>query len=251
MRFATFLIWRSVQQGKFHLFIMTQQMASIRMKTFDIPHKGLRSLLAKVNLLAGNTDFSDPAQIDTLEQTALHLFRLLTEHAHDEDDILLAALEQRCPGATFTNSREHEIIEQQQALLEDLLHNLLDKARKGEDVQHISAQFYAAINRFQSAYLLHMLEEEGETQQHLWKYFSDAELLDLRKQIVGRMAPESLLLWYRYSAPAMPHAERLQWLMAVRAGAPPAFFNQIMDTLHQVLAEPDYQKLEHATQQAA
>ena len=100
---------------------MTTIQAIPRLKSFDIPHKGLRNLLARMNELAGNTDFSDKSQIDQLEQTGNHLFFLLTEHAFIEDEIVLKALEQRCPGASLQNAHEHEIITEQQARLKSLL----------------------------------------------------------------------------------------------------------------------------------
>lgn len=225
---------------------MTHVTTLARQKTFDIPHKGLRSLLAQLSLLAGNTDFSDPEQLERLEQTGNHLFRLLTEHAADEDQILLAALEQRCPGAALANQEEHEIIEQQQARLMELHRSLLREARQGAEVGPLAEQFYFDLNRFQSAYLLHMLEEEQETQAKLWRHFSDSELMALRLQIIGRMAPASLLLWFRYSAPAMSQLSRLQWVTAVKGAAPAPFFKQIMETLKEVLPNGDFRKLMHA-----
>ena len=76
---------------------MTHVMAETRLKSFEIPHKGLRNLLAQLSFQAGNTDFTDAAQVTRLHELGRTLFQLLTEHARDEDDVLLAALEQRTP----------------------------------------------------------------------------------------------------------------------------------------------------------
>jgi hypothetical protein len=153
---------------------MTQLLAQTRLKTFDIPHKGLRNLLAQVTMLAGTTDFSNKAQVTHLHHLGRDLFQLLTEHARDENEIVLAALNQRQPGAGMHNEAEHEEIEKQQAQLEQMLETLVAKARKDGDVGYLAEQFFFEMNRFQSGYLLHMLEEEEETQRLLWKYFSDA-----------------------------------------------------------------------------
>lgn len=223
---------------------MTQLLAQTRLKSFEIPHRGLRNLIAQVTMLAGNTDFGNAEQVTRLHQLGRDLFELLTEHAQDEDDFVLAALEQRQPGAALHNSEEHILIEQQQSKLEKLLEKLVDRARKGDDVSLLAAQFYTEMNRFQSGYLLHMLEEEEETQRLLWKYFTDAELMEMRRKIIARMSPAAQLQWYRFSAPAMNHQGRLQWLGAMKNIVPPPFFEQIMETLEMVLTPADYKLLD-------
>jgi hypothetical protein len=218
--------------------------ASTRLKTFDIPHKGLRNLLSQLNHLAGSTDFSEANQINRLHQVGRDLFHLLTEHAHSEDDILLAALEQRCPGASHQNIAEHTVIEQQQAHLEETLDALVEQALRGEAVATLAEQFYFDLNRFHSAYLLHMLEEEEETQHLLWEHFTDTELMDLTTKIVARINPDAMLLWLQNAAPAMDHQGRLQWLSGMKAGAPEPFFKIVMEKLKSVLSDMDYDRVE-------
>lgn len=223
---------------------MTQLLAQTRLKTFDIPHKGLRNMLAQVTMLAGTTEFTNQTQLAHLHHLGRDLFQLLTEHARDENEIVLAALDRRQPGAAMHNEAEHEIIEKQQAQLEEMLETLVARAKQGADVSHQAERFYFEMSRFQSRYLLHMLEEEEETQRLLWKYFSDAELLELRKQIIARMSPASQLQWYRFAAPYMSHASRFQWLKTVKTVAPPPFFLQIMETLEMVLPSGDFRRLQ-------
>lgn len=232
-----------VQPGLKLLFTMTHIMAQPRLKTFEIPHKGLRNLLGQVSFLAGNTDFSDATQVARLHQLGRTLFQLLTEHARDEDEVLLAALEQRHPGATTANAEEHEMIEQEQAKLEQIFEELIAQARSGASVDALAEQFYLALNHFHSGYLMHMLGEEEETQRLLWKHFTDTELLELRGRIIARISPVSMLNWYRFAAPAMSHQGRLMWLKGAKAGAPAPFFTQIMETLEVVLPSADFQKL--------
>ena len=233
------------------MLLMTQEMVSARLKTFDIPHKGLRNLLSQLNYLAGSVDFSNAEQVEQFHRIGSDLFRLLTEHGVDEDELVLTALEQRSPSAGGQNSSEHEMIGLQQSRLETLFHELLQQARQGAEVQTLAEKFYFELNHFHSAYLLHMLEEEEETQRLLWEHFSDAELMDIRRLIINRMSPESQLLWYRYSAPAMSPKARFQWLNAVKAAAPEAFFEKIMGVLREVLSEQAFQKLEEALPEKA
>jgi len=215
-----------------------------RMKTFDIPHKGLRNLLGQLNYLAGNTDFSRPDQVERLHQTGHDLFHLLTEHAKGEDEFLLTALEQRCPGASQHNSEDHLVIEKQQAELEKMLNELAAQAENGPVADTLATRFYTELNRFHSAYLLHMLEEEDATQNLLWEYFSDEELMGITQQIVAHIPPGTMMLWFKYSIPALNHAERLNWLRGVKAGAPEPVFNQIIESLKPVLSVSEFIRLE-------
>jgi hypothetical protein len=215
-----------------------------RMKTFDIPHKGLRNLLGQVNYLAGNTDFSQPDQVKHLHQTGHDLFHLLTEHAKGEDEFLLSALEQRCPGASQHNSDDHVVIEQQQAELEKMLDELAVQAERGQADDTLATRFYTELNRFHSAYLLHMLEEETETQNLLWEHFTDEDLMGITQQIVAHIPPGTMMLWFQYSIPALIHAERLNWLRGVKAGAPEPVFKQIVESLKPVLPVSEFVRLE-------
>jgi len=215
-----------------------------RMKSFDIPHKGLRNVLAQLNHLAGSTDFTDTKSVEKLLKTGRDLFHMLTEHAEIEDTVLLAALEQRSPGAGQPNSDEHTVIEAQQARLEQMLENLTELALRGERDDALAQEFYFDLNRFHSAYLLHMLGEEEETQKLLWEHFSDAELLEMTKQAIARVKPDEMLLWVHYAAPAMDHAGRLDWMRGMKAGAPEVFFKQALETLQSALPTADYVRLE-------
>lgn len=214
------------------------------MKSFDIPHKGLRNTLSLLNHLAGNTDFADADSVKRLHKTGRDLFQMLTEHAEIEDRVLLAAIEKRCPGGGQHNSDEHVVIEAQQARLENLLEILTSQALRGESVDALAWEFYADLNRFHSAYLLHMLGEEEETQALLWEHFSDAELLDMAKQASASIPPDAMLLWVRYAAPAMDHQSRMQWMRGMKAGAPEVFFKQVLELLKAVLPPGEFARLE-------
>lgn len=223
---------------------MVHVSVNTRMKSFDIPHKGLRNALSQLNHLAGSTDFSRPEQVKLLQKTGQDLFHMLTEHAEIEDHVLLAALEQRLPGAGQHNTDEHIVIEAHQARLENLLESLAEQALLGQSVEALAREFYVELNRFHSAYLLHMLGEEEETQQLLWEHFSDEELMEMNKQAVSRIKPEEMLLWVHYATPAMDHPGRLQWMRGMKAGAPEVFFKQILEVTKSVLPTSEFIRLE-------
>lgn len=223
---------------------MTAILVQPRLKIFDIPHKGLRNALSQFTLLAGKTDYRDAFAIGQLHQLGIEVFSMLNEHAGLENEFILGALETRSPGAGHHNLEDHEVIEQRQAELEQALNRLDSLARAGVDARAEGEAFFRQLNHFFSAYLAHMLEEEEETQVMLWAYFSDEELLDIQRRLVAKIAPELLFVWVKWSAPAQSHPERTAWIRGMKAGAPPAFFAQVMAVLEKVLAPVQLEMLQ-------
>jgi hypothetical protein len=230
---------------------MTTILPTTRLRLYDVPHKALRNIMAQVSQLAGNTDYRYLEQIERLHALASRLFRLLTEHAHDENNYTLADLEAREPGSGQHNLDDHEEIEYQQANLERLLDELRAAAYRGADVRPLGDVFFRAFNRFQSAYLLHMLEEEEVTQPRYWKNFTDGDIIQLRRRITSNIKPQTMLLWIEYALPALPHTDRVGLLRSIRAGAPPSFFGQAMNIAARVLPKAELAKVEAEVEEVA
>lgn len=222
---------------------MTTTAASIRPRMYDIPHKGLRNALAHFSLLAGNTDYRDSFAIAQLHRLGQEVFTMLDEHAEGENSVLLAELELRHPGAGRHNFDDHDQIEQQQAALAQSLDTLLALSKTGANLRLEGEQFFHRLNQFYSAYMQHMEEEEEDTQAELWAHFTDEELEGLTRRIIAHIKPEVMLLWVKWSAPALPHTERSAWMRAMKAGAPAPFFAQVMATLKAALPPLDLEML--------
>lgn len=215
---------------------MSQTRPITRLKIFAIPHQGLRHGLSQFSFLAGNTDYRDAFAIGELHRLGHEIFTLLTVHASEEDQYTLAALEERCPGTAQHHLHEHEVIGTQQVRLQNWLDTLLARARAGADVTAEGEPFHRALGHFHSAYLQHMLEEEEAIQPLMWAHFSDAEILELRRRIIANMDPQVMLLWVKYSAPALSNADRVRWMQGLQAEAPAAFFREVMAALVKVLS---------------
>lgn len=222
---------------------MTAILATTRKRMFDIPHKGLRNILSQLCLMAGNTDYRNAFAIGKLHQTGQELFVLLDEHAAGENAVLLADLEQRCPGAGQHNLDDHEEIEHRQAALALALDTLLAGSKTGADMSAEGHQFFQLLSQFHAAYIQHMLEEENDTQAQLWAHFTDEELDGMTGRIISKIQPDVMLLWVKWSAPALPHAERTAWVRAMKAGAPAPFFAQVMAALEGALPPLDLEML--------
>ncbi len=214
-----------------------------RIKGFDVPHKGIRNGLGKLILSAGNTDYSDVNAVENLYQLGSEIFTILTTHAHDENDITLRELEKKVPGASDHDIEEHERIEQEQAVLENLLSEILEDIRAGKAPYEKGSDFYTGLCDFTSMYYWHMAGEEKETQELIWQHFTDEEILEHRKEIIAGLKPEVLLLWIKYIVPAQSHPERTGFLKGMKANAPEEFFDQVMSVAKDNLYEEEFSML--------
>jgi hypothetical protein len=135
-----------------------------RMKTCDVPHKGLRNALSQVSLLAGRTNYSTPQEVQQLFILGSDVFTILNIHAADENEVTLSALESRCPGSSRHDVEDHEQLHFKQSKLEKLLSEIHAESRAGKDVTAHGGDFYLAFSEFHGKYLEHTAEEERVTQ---------------------------------------------------------------------------------------
>lgn len=217
-----------------------------RMKSYDVPHKGLRNALSQVQFLAGKTDYSNQNEVEQLHKLGEDVFKILTIHATDENEITLAELEQRCTGCSQHDMEDHEQIHLAQDKLEKLLAKLYSNSKAGQDVTEDGEQFYLAFSEFHGTYLEHTAEEERVTQPMLWKYFTDEELASHRGKIMAKNPPQTLLIWFRFVIPAQSHKERVGLFTGFKKMAPEPFFNEGMQVIKPVLTEKEFDELNKA-----
>lgn len=208
------------------------QMETQRLNPFLLPHKGLRNLLSKVSFLAGNLDCTSVHEIEQLKIFAGELFYFLEQHAHVEDTIVLPELECKSPGSTHENHEDHEVLE---AIVAKLVRQVEKLSLESTPTDFLD--FFMEISDFHSKYLAHMLMEEREVLKAIWANFTDEELIAQHHRIVSSITPEKILRWYRFIVPALNPQERKMVLGGMKAKAPEAFFNELMEVVKAELSE--------------
>ena len=216
------------------------------MKSYDVPHKGLRNALSQLQLLAGKTDYSNHQEVEQLYKLGEDIFKILTIHATDENEVTLAELEQRCPGCSQHDIDDHEEIHLTQDNLEKLLAKIYNSSKAGQDVTADGEEFYLCFSEFHGTYLEHTAEEERVTQPMLWQYFTDEELASHRRKVMAKNPPQTLLIWFRFVIPAQSHKERVGLLTGLKKMAPAPFFNEGLQVIKQVLTEKEFSELNEA-----
>jgi hypothetical protein len=211
-----------------------------RYKSYGAVHKGLRNGLSQMLFLACNTDYSNAASVEKIYKLGQKLFKLMSSHAEDENNIMLAELETRMQGAAHHDTHDHEVIEAGQKNLETMLDEMYSVVNNGGNATPIGEEFYTAYSRFFGEYMLHMVHEETITQQQLWDNFTDAELIGLTQRIVSKLPIDKTMDWYSFMIPAMNPAERAGMYTMLNMTLPVEVFQVIDAGIKQFLPADEY-----------
>jgi hypothetical protein len=83
-----------------------------------------------------------------------------------------------------------------------------------------------------------------DTQELLWQYFTDVELMVQRRQTMLRMSSRTLLSWLKYIVPAQSQQERAVFLRGLSATMPYGHFAQAIRVVERVLPATEWQVLD-------
>jgi Hemerythrin HHE cation binding domain len=218
----------------------------IRYPLFDTPHKALRLAFSQLLTEAGKTDFSQMTDVTALENQMATVFSLVKSHSYHEDAICFAALDLIAPNATQHDRAEHV------RLHETLDELLLKVAQIAQNVKAGQAQtvagnaLYTDLCNLHSDMLIHLLEEELDTQPVFWQHMTDEQLGAFEPQIMGSMTPEMSALWLRYIIPTQPMNAVIEMFKGMEANAPSFVFDANMGLAKDVLSAAEFAKLEGA-----
>lgn len=218
--------------------VRTLEVAVNRQRPLDPPHKGLRHQIGLLVLDTGRTDWHNASEVTSLKTTANFTFRLLEEHANNEDDHLFLALEQRAPGATAVVEAEHPRLASAASHLSERFALL----QVGQDAASAHA-LYLDLTSFQAEYLQHLVREEREVEPLLLQHFSDEELAGIQVSIAELSDPSLLLDWFEVCAPARSDPENSEVLQRMKSALPPQAFTAIAVRLREVLPADRFDRL--------
>ena len=204
-------------------------------------HAGLRMCMGDALSAVGRMDADDPADVAAVVLQMNELITLFRGHLDKENAWVHPALEARKPGSTARIAHDHEDhVAAFAQIAEDLsaLRNA-PASRRGAAARVL----YRDLTAFVADNLVHMAAEESDHNAVLWSTHSDEELVGIERAIVGSIAPPLKSAYMRWIVPAIPHAERVAVMSALRASAPAEAFDATLAMLKAHLAHRDWAKL--------
>jgi hypothetical protein len=221
-----------------------------RYNIFNNIHKGLRALLYETALLLQQTDFNNEEEADTSLAQVNTVIDLFDKHAHTEDTIVFAAIENAEPLLVHAFEQEHE---EDHSLGQHLreLHTAFAYAISTGDKMAIGASISQSFIEFMVFNLRHMAKEEDIINKALWKYYTDLELHAITQQIVAGIPPQIMAQYSGWMMRGLSNSEISDWLKEVKNNAPDFAFQSLLQTASQELGDRRWQIIQETITEGA
>ena len=204
-------------------------------------HAGLRLCMGDALSAVGRMDADDAADVAAVTLQVNELLVLFRGHLEKENAWIHPALEARQPGSTARIAHDHE---DHVAAFAQIAEDVLALRNAPASRRSAAARvLYRDLAAFVADNLVHMAVEEAEHDAVLWSTHSDEELVGIERAIVGSIAPPLKSAYLRWIVPAIPHAERVAVMSALRTSAPAEAFDATLAMLKPHLAHRDWAKL--------
>lgn len=207
-----------------------------RFNIFNQIHKGLRAMLYELALQIQQTDFSDVEEAEVLVKEVEQVVSFFTAHAEHEDRFILPAVARH--NARIIEAFAHEHMED--GFLAGLLLESVQAWQAAADaaarVKAGSDLFYH-FTEFTAFNLVHMNKEERFLNEVLWQYYTDAEIVEIERQILASVPPDILAVESRWMIKGMSNPEIIGWLRGVKQAAPEALFFSLLNLAEEELPE--------------
>lgn len=189
-------------------------------------HKGLRLAHGELLRRLGRADFDTEIPAQLLADMRAHL-ALAACHLADEETVIHPALDARAPGAAAGLDADHAHHHARLALLDSAIGAIEHAAPS--DRRALGRGLYLTFSNFVAEDLAHMFREETEIWPRLCALFSDEELAGLEMTIVTSLSKADNIAFMRMMLPAMNRAERSALLGAMKNGARPEAYAEVIE----------------------
>jgi len=219
-----------------------------KFRMFYNVHKGLRNALFTTTILAGETDFNNPAELEKLEKAWGNTFSFLDFHGHHEDRHCNEPLEAKAPGSAKYCMDEHIRIDKKI----DNLNGIVAEMRTATDAEEraeLGYKFYHDLNLFISEYIHHMWDEEANLSNVFMQYYTVGDIMQMEANIVASLSPEEKAIGMQYMLPAMTKNEIAEFLGGIRNNAPAPAYNGMVEAASRILPSEKWQPIEAKLQE--
>jgi hypothetical protein len=204
-------------------------------------HKALRAWSADLLIKIGRNDWQNDGETRRLLSDLNEFFPFCVAHLAHEDTFIHPILARVQPESQALAEEEH-------ARHIDSLNALTDRvAQLSEaptpDREAIAHQLYLAFGEYMVIDFAHMLDEEKRHNAILWQHLTDAEIQEIEHNIVGSLSPQVAAQSLRWMLPNLTAQERSDKITGLRANAPPAVFDAVLQMLRANLTATELERL--------
>lgn len=221
-----------------------------RINIFNQIHKGLRAALYDTAISLQQADFTSEAEADAALDKIKEVVMLFDEHAHNEDQFILPAIVQYEPSVSDAFEQEHVtdlVLAQNLNKAVSEFYNLVKAEDRFLAGKKINIDFVA----FMVFNLQHMAKEEDLLNQLLWRYYTNAEILQIQHRIVQSVTPWHQDFVSKWMLRGINNIEAALWLRSVETSAPAIVYKTLFAKAEQELPPARFQKLVTALTETA
>ena len=221
-----------------------KQVAAARPQRFDMytgVHKALRALMADTLLALGRMDPADDLDLAQTTQRVIQLLEFCGSHLRHENEFVHTAIEARAPGASSAIAHDHGHHEEHIVRLCVAASSL--RSMPPELRAAAALDLYRELALFIADNFHHMNVEETAHNAVLWARYTDAELMEIHGALLASIPPDEMMFVARWLVPFMNPAERTAVVGDMRAHAPAAAFEAMIDVVRPHLTDREWVKL--------
>jgi hemerythrin-like domain-containing protein len=194
---------------------------------------------------AGRTDYSRKNSVDRLHDLLLDFKEQLRIHIEAEEKFIHPLLSKRVPGGARELEEEHRVHFQRVNDLILHLEEVKTKPSSFESLRELGLEYYRALNRFISGYLVHIDKEEEKIQPTLWKLCTEDELMEMVSGFLSRMQtqnPEEAEQMLKIMVPAYDFDE-LEEIFERAEGAPEEAKRMLYELAERMLSSEEWESV--------
>lgn len=198
-------------------------------------HKGLRTLIYGMGATMQSADFSDPAAMPPLVAEVDQVLKILAEHGHHEERFVFPRLVAQAPELVNMAKDHHREIH---GKIDSLHVSIRATADEEDPICRVEAgeQVNREVNDLLALYLSHLCFEENNLQPVTYQALSDEEIIGIRVAIQRSMPEERYVEFLKVVLASASNPELVFVLEGMKAGAPPAAVQSMLQLYGQVLS---------------
>jgi iron-sulfur cluster repair protein YtfE (RIC family) len=212
-----------------------------RVDLYNSIHKALRAWMGHTLTRVGQMDPTDAEECRAVVTEVNELLGAMLAHLQTENTWVHPAILTRHPNALVEIQEDHAAHEQSIEHLRGLAASVVSSP--ASQTTAVAQQLYAALAVFFGENLEHMQIEETYNNQLLWLAYSDTELLEIHRSILGSMSPVKMADVLRWMIPAITAPARATMLAEMQAGMPAQAFDGFLALAHARLSTGNWTKL--------
>jgi len=206
-------------------------------------HKGQRLALFQLSMRAGALDHNDRKDFQAFRNDLGAMRDEIREHIKLEETYVHPFLRERVPGAAQDLEDDHRDTEQMLDELVSHFDSIIDKPIEFDKLFELCLEFYRALNRFISFYLVHINKEEEYIQPALWFVCTRDENWTAVSRILASLSPQEAMQELSMIIPADNVDGLAELYLVAKDSLQPQGYKAACDLAQHLLSPPIWNNL--------